>query len=180
MAELNVRVPVDTLVKFMVATLEKMGVPGDDAAIIADVLITSDLWGVRSHGVAHLKMYHERIKRGLQLPVSNWKVVKDSKATAVIDGGNGMGMVVGYHAMKLAIEKARAVGVGKLLGWSLAAGGEAGVKRMLELMDVEVRTAMGLMGVTSLAQLNPSWVRPAQPTGPAGVTSAYPWFEEKK
>jgi LDH2 family malate/lactate/ureidoglycolate dehydrogenase len=31
------------------------------------VLITSDLWGVRSHGVAHLKMYHERMKKGLQL-----------------------------------------------------------------------------------------------------------------
>ena len=46
-------------------------------------------------------------------------------------------------------------------------------------MAIEIRTAMGLMGVTSLAQLNPSWVRPAQPTGPASVTSAYPWYEEK-
>ena len=62
---------------------------------------------------------------------------------------------------------ARAVGLGKLLGWSLAAGGEAAVKRMLELM-----------GVTSLAQLNPSWVRPTQPVGMAGVTSAYPMIEE--
>ena len=69
MAEQNVHVPVDKLVAFMVAALEKMGVPNDDAKIIADVLITSDLWGVRSHGVAHLKMYHERMKKGLQLPV---------------------------------------------------------------------------------------------------------------
>ena len=67
-----------------------------------------------------------------------------------------------------------------MLGWALAAAGEAGLKRMLELMDVELRTAMGLMGVTSLAQLNPSWVRPAQPVGLAGVTSSYPWFEESK
>ena len=50
---------------------------------------------------------------------------------------------------------------------------------MLELMDVEIRTAMGLMGVTSLAQLNPSWVRPAQPVRPASQTNAYPWFEEQ-
>ena len=71
------------------------------------------------------------------------------------------------------------MGVGKLLGWSLAAGGEIGVKRMLELMDVEIRTAMGLMGVTSLAQLNPSWVRPTTPVGPASSTSAYPWYEGK-
>jgi glycolate oxidase len=74
---------------------------------------------------------------------------------------------------------ARAVGVGKLLGWALAAAGEAGLKRMLELMDVEIRTALGLMGVTSLGQLNPSWVRAAQPVRPATQTNAYPWFEER-
>jgi isopentenyl diphosphate isomerase/L-lactate dehydrogenase-like FMN-dependent dehydrogenase len=50
---------------------------------------------------------------------------------------------------------------------------------MLELMDVEIRTAMGLMGVTSLSQLNPSWVRPARPVRPASQTNAYPWFEEQ-
>ena len=98
------------------------------------------------------------------------------RAEILWDGGVQRGTDV-IKAISLG---ARAVGVGKLLGWSLSAGGEAGVKRMLELMDVEIRTAMGLMGVTSLAQLNSSWVRPAQPVGPAGVTSAYPWFEEKQ
>ena len=52
--------------------------------------------------------------------------------------------------------------------------GQGGSERQL------AATAMGLMGVTSLSQLNPSWVRAAQPTGPAGVTSAYPWLEEQK
>ena len=46
-------------------------------------------------------------------------------------------------------------------------------------MDVEIRTAMGLMGVTSLAQLNPSWVRPAAPVRPASQTNTYPLFEEQ-
>ena len=50
---------------------------------------------------------------------------------------------------------------------------------MLELMDVEIRTAMGLMGVTSLSQLNPSWVRSATPVRPASQTNGYPWFEER-
>lgn len=112
MSEENLRVPVKNLVDFMILALQKMGVPLEDAKIIADVLITSDLWGVRSHGIAHLKMYHERIKIGLQLPVTNWKVVKDTLTTAVIDGGNGMGMVVGTHAMRLAIEKAKKFGLG--------------------------------------------------------------------
>jgi glycolate oxidase len=67
-----------------------------------------------------------------------------------------------------------------MLGWALAASGEAGLKRMLELMDVEIRTAMGLMGVTSLSQLNPSWVRPAVPVRPASQTNTYPLFEEQQ
>ncbi len=112
MSEQSVYVPVKELVAFMTAALLKMGVPPEDAEIIADVLITSDLWGVRSHGVAHLKMYHERMKAGLQLPVTRWAVVKETPTTAVIDGGNGMGMVVGYHAMKLAVQKARKLGLG--------------------------------------------------------------------
>jgi len=97
------------------------------------------------------------------------------RAEILWDGG----VLRGTDVIKAISLGARAVGVGKLLGWSLAAGGEAGVKRMLELMDVEIRTAMGLMGVTSLAQLNPSWVRAAQPVGSATSTSAYPWFEGK-
>ena len=59
-----------------------MGIPWQGAKIIAEVLITSDLWGVRSHGIAHLKLYHERIKVGLQLSVTNWQVVRDTPTTA--------------------------------------------------------------------------------------------------
>jgi LDH2 family malate/lactate/ureidoglycolate dehydrogenase len=168
MAEQNVRVPVDTLVKFMVAALEKMGVPGEDAKIIADVLITSDLWGVRSHGVAHLKMYHERMKRGLQLPVSNWKVVKDSKATAVIDGGNGMGMVVGYHAMKLAIEKARQFGLGAVAVRNSSHYGVAGYYPLMAARE-------GLVGL-SVTNAHPSTaptfgVKPMLGTNPIAVAA---------
>jgi glycolate oxidase len=97
------------------------------------------------------------------------------RAEILWDGG----VQRGTDVVKALCLGARAVGVGKMLGWALAASGEAGVKRMLELMDVEIRTALGLMGVTSLAQLNPSWVRPAQPVRPAGQTSAYPWFEDQ-
>jgi len=96
----------------MIDALQAMGIPPDDSRIIADVLITSDLWGIRSHGVAHLKMYHERILAGLQLPVAAWTIVRDTPTTAVIDGGNGMGMVIAYHAMQMAIDKARRHGLG--------------------------------------------------------------------
>ena len=99
----------------------------------------------------------------------------DGRAEILWDGG----VLRGTDVVKALCLGARAVGVGKLLGWALAAAGEPGLKRMLELMDVEIRTAMGLMGVTSLAQLNPSWVRPAAPVRPASQTNSYPWFEEQ-
>ena len=70
MTEHSVRVPVSKLTAFMQASLAAMGIPPEDARIIADVLITSDLWGIQSHGVAHLKMYRERIQAGLQLPAT--------------------------------------------------------------------------------------------------------------
>lgn len=97
----------------------------------------------------------------------------DGRAEILWDGG----VQRGTDVVKALCLGARAVGLGKMLGWALAAGGEAGLKRMLEMMDVEIRTAMGLMGVTSLAQLNPSWVRPAQPVRPASQTNGYPWYE---
>jgi isopentenyl diphosphate isomerase/L-lactate dehydrogenase-like FMN-dependent dehydrogenase len=98
----------------------------------------------------------------------------NGRAEILWDGG----VQRGTDVVKALCLGARAVGVGKMLGWALAASGEAGLKRMLELMDVEIRTALGLMGVTSLAQLNPSWVRPAQPVRPASQTNGYPLFEE--
>lgn len=98
----------------------------------------------------------------------------DGRAEVLMDGA----ILRGSDVVKAIALGARAVGVGKLLGWALAAAGEAGLTRMLELLEVEIRTAMGLMGVTSLAQLDPSWVRAVQPVRAARQTNAYPWFEE--
>ena len=99
----------------------------------------------------------------------------NGRAEVLWDGG----VQRGTDVIKALCLGARAVGVGKMLGWALAAGAQAGLKRMLELMDVEIRTALGLMGVTSLAQLNPSWVRPAVPVRSPTQTNTYPWFEEQ-
>jgi LDH2 family malate/lactate/ureidoglycolate dehydrogenase len=112
MADTSVYVPVNRLSDFTIDALLKMGVPRADAEIVAEVLLAADLYGVRSHGLAHLKMYHQRLKAGLQLPVTRWTIVHETPTTAVMDGGNGMGMVVGCHAMKIAIEKARQNGLG--------------------------------------------------------------------
>ncbi len=98
----------------------------------------------------------------------------DGKAEVLWDGG----VTRGTDVVKAIALGARAVGVGKLQGWALAAGGEQGITRMFELLAQEIHTTLGLMGVTSLKQLNPSWVRPAMHTGVFGATCNYPVFDE--
>jgi len=168
MAEKSVCVPVQTLVDFMVEALEAMSIPTDEAKIIADVLITSDLWGVRSHGIAHLKMYYDRMKRGLQLPSTNITVIKDTPTTAVLDGGNGMGMVVGHHAMKMAMDKAREYGLGAV---AVRNSSHYGVAGYYPLMAAKA----GLVGL-SVTNAHPSiaptfGVRPMLGTNPIAVAA---------
>ncbi len=98
------------------------------------------------------------------------------RAEILADGG----VQRGTDVVKMLALGARAVGLGKLLGWALAAGGEAALVRMLELMETEIRTALGLMGVTSLRELGSSCLRPAAPLASAGATSAFPYFEERR
>ncbi len=89
-----------------------MGVPTDDARICAEVLITSDLRGIESHGIGRLKYYYDRIKSGQHQVITNITVIKETPSTAVLDGNHGMGMIIGTHAMSKAIEKAKTVGLG--------------------------------------------------------------------
>ncbi len=98
----------------------------------------------------------------------------NGKAEVLWDGG----VTRGTDVVKAIALGARAVGVGKLQGWALAAGGEQGITRMFELLAQEIHTTLGLMGVTSLKQLNPSWVRPSMHTGVFGATCNYPVFDE--
>jgi len=103
----------ETLERFMVDALKASGVPEADAKVIGDVLIESDKRGIDSHGIGRLKpIYIDRIAIGIMNPVTETEVLADDMATAVLDGHNGMGHVVGRKAMEMAIEKARAYGMG--------------------------------------------------------------------
>ncbi len=91
-----------------------IGVPPDEAAICADVLITADKRGIDSHGIGRLKpIYYDRIvKDKIQFPETEFEIVRDRLATAVIDAHHGMGMVASYRCMEMAIDKAKKYGVG--------------------------------------------------------------------
>ena len=73
---------------------------------------------------------------------------------------------------------ASCVGVGRLLAFALAAAGQDGVVRMLEILETELRTCLGLLGVTRLEQLDESCLHAAAPVAPAHALSAFPLLEE--
>ena len=90
----------------------KLGVPEKDAQVTTDVLVLADLRGVESHGVARLPRYYTDLKNGWTKPTDQSKVVKETKATALIDGGQSLGQVVGRRGMELAIKKAKETAIG--------------------------------------------------------------------
>jgi LDH2 family malate/lactate/ureidoglycolate dehydrogenase len=105
-------IPVDTIHAFMVDVFATLGTPQEEACICADVLIESDLRGIESHGVGRLKYYYDRIQAGVHRTRTEIEVVKETETTALLDGHHGMGHVISYRAMRLAIEKARQYGLG--------------------------------------------------------------------
>ena len=89
------------------------GIPREDAEICTDVLLESDKRGIESHGCNRFKpIYLDRIKAGIQNPTTDFEIIKETETTAVVDGHDGMGQVIGYKAMQMAIDKAKKYGMG--------------------------------------------------------------------
>ena len=106
----------DTAAKFITDAFMGVGVPKEDAEICTDVLLESDRRGIESHGCNRFKpIYIDRIIAGIQNPVTNFEIVKETETTAVVDGHDGMGQVIGYKSMNLAIEKAKKYGMGMVV-----------------------------------------------------------------
>ncbi len=105
-----------TITDFVIDSFVGYGIPRDDAEICADVLLESDKRGIESHGVNRFKpVYLDRIRDGIQNPVTNFEIIKETPTTAVVDGHHGMGQVIGYKAMKMAIDKAKEYGMGMVV-----------------------------------------------------------------
>ena len=104
--------PPEQLLEFTTRVFRHVGVPEDDARTAATVLQAADLRGIDSHGVARLRSYFDMLKLGRIDPKPNITIVRESPSTATVDGGNGLGLVVGPKANAIAMEKARMVGSG--------------------------------------------------------------------
>ncbi|HSB40650.1 MAG TPA: Ldh family oxidoreductase [Methylomirabilota bacterium] len=109
----QVLVPEAALRRTTTQIFERLGVSPEDAATAADVLVTTDLRGVETHGVSNmLRAYVRDYRAGKLDPRPGWTIEREAPGTAVIDAGKRLGIIVGPRAMGLAMDKARRVGVG--------------------------------------------------------------------
>ncbi|MDR1410298.1 MAG: Ldh family oxidoreductase [Oscillospiraceae bacterium] len=131
-----------TIYAFVEDAFVGAGVPREDAKICADVLLESDKRGIESHGCNRFKpIYIDRIEDGIQNPVTNFEIVRETKTTAVIDGHDGMGQVIGHRAMQMAIDKAKEFGLGMTVVRNSCHYGIAGYYATMA-------TRQGLIGIT--------------------------------
>jgi L-2-hydroxycarboxylate dehydrogenase (NAD+) len=105
-------VSAEHLFEFTKAILKSIGCPEADAHQAAEVLLSADLRGVDSHGVARLSGYIRLHEKGRLNVKPNVRIVHETPSTAVVDGDAGLGLVVGPIAMDIALEKAAKVGTG--------------------------------------------------------------------
>ncbi len=142
MSEKTYWIDFDTMEQFMVDVFMRIGVPEEDARVCAEVLITSDKRGIDSHGIGRLKpIYYDRIRLGVQNPVTEFEIIKEGPTTAVIDGHDGMGHVISKRAMQMAIDKARLYGMGMVAVRNSTHYGIAGYYTMMAAQE-------GMIGIT--------------------------------
>tara|TARA_E500000331_G_scaffold354949_1_gene409259 strand:+ start:14441 stop:15544 length:1104 start_codon:yes stop_codon:yes gene_type:complete len=99
----------------------------------------------------------------------------NGRAEVYIDGG----FMRGSDVVKAMAMGANAIGLGRLQGMALGAKGREGITRMLELLELEIRICLGLLGVTSFAELNNNYLSPVHPVEIPGPLSAFPLLFEK-
>ncbi|MBQ6811463.1 MAG: Ldh family oxidoreductase, partial [Firmicutes bacterium] len=106
------RVQIEEIKARSRACFEKAGLCAEDADIITEVLTETEMRGVFTHGFLRLERYINCIKSGGIKTDGAYSVLFDSPSWASIDGNDNLGIVISYKAMKLAMEKAQATGIG--------------------------------------------------------------------
>lgn len=139
---------------FMIDAFNGVGVPLEEAKIVADVLLESDRRGIESHGCNRFKpMYIDRINAKVQYPTTNFEIIKDTPTTAVVDGHHGMGQVIGYKAMSLAIKKAKEYGLGMVVVRNSTHYGIAGYYTTMATKA----GCIGMTGTNARPSVAPTW-----------------------
>lgn len=100
----------EQLQKFCSEVFVKTGLSQENADIVADSLVQANLRGVDSHGVVRTSIYLKRVEEGMINPLAEATVEQESDATALVNGNNSFGSIVGTVALEKAINKAKTRG----------------------------------------------------------------------
>ncbi len=121
------------LYEFTNSVFRGMGCSEADAAVAARVLLSADMRGIESHGVARLSGYVRLWEAGRINARPDIKIVHETPSTAVVDGDAGLGLVVAPWAMQVAIDKAKIAGTGWVSVRNSNHFGIAGIHAMMAL-----------------------------------------------
>ena len=145
--------PWNLITDFVTDAFVGYGVPREDAEVCADVLLESDKRGIESHGCNRFKpIYIDRIVAGIQSPTTNFEIVKETETTAVVDGHDGMGQVIGKRAMQMAIDKAK-YGLGMVVVRNSCHYGIAGYYAT----QATEQGCIGMTGTNARPSVAPTW-----------------------
>lgn len=108
----TVRMPPDQVRVFVADAFAATGVPSSDASLVADVLVSADLRGIRSHGVARMSYFLVRLNRGVISVEPEMVYTRGSATTGILDAGDAIGIVAANRAMDEAMAMAAEHGSG--------------------------------------------------------------------
>jgi ureidoglycolate dehydrogenase (NAD+) len=115
MAQDEIRIDTDSLKRFTTEVFTRAGMPADDAAMEAELLVWANLRGVDSHGVLRIPWYLSLIDNGEMNPLPNIQILQETPAVLYVDADRALGPVATIPTMRRVMEKARTAGI----GWAL-------------------------------------------------------------
>lgn len=157
---------VSKLEQFCHSVFYRAGVPSEHAAVIAGSLVQADLRGVDSHGVVRTQIYLKRLEEGMVDPHAQVELVSTTNATALIDGRNQFGAVVGNKALSVSMDMARRNGAG-IVG--VKGSNHFGTCAYYVLQAVQQGFALLIMSNASQTMPPTGGVRPFIGTNPLAV-----------
>ena len=105
-------VQVERIRQVAMEVLCKVGVPTDDANIVAESIVYANVRGKHTHGIGRLPIYVRKIMNGLMDERTTIETVSDNKTVSILDANHGFGQVAGIRGMSICIDKASKYGVG--------------------------------------------------------------------
>ena len=176
MAAKSIRYTYDQLNTFCMDAFMKFGFKEEEARIITDVLLLSDLYGIESHGMQRLVRYHKGIEKGMIKIDAVPEIVHETPVSAVIDAHDAMGQLVSHKAMTMAIEKAKKTGMAIV---SVRNSNHFGIAGYYAKMACD-QGLMGMAMTNSEAIMVPTFARMAMigsnPIAVALPANPYPFF----